>query len=680
MRFWKICKNSRGSVTAFVAIVLASVCCLNCILLDLGRGISSRKMAEKRVQLACDSILASFDSRLAACYGLYGVNRIRAGNVDETFVSYLDTPRLNRALCLTDFPVMDQQVRLYSPLSEPDVLREQIVAQMKLRTPVRGATWLLEHLGILQNGETAGRAALLLAQGSEMLIRAEDLLSQLTLLLEGLFPGDTACVNGYVKAMWLHTELEPIILGIQRDHLQKESLIETLAEEHRALRRLIMIYYEYHNQSLGVIRDLQLLAEEIRTLISEADRLVGGQEAGENAGLQDMVRKLERQTEMISNTQNMQALEINLRALGEKIDGIDWNLQFLQGWSMVGIEDTAVQTFLENIQNALCVQGIRDDFHVAMLQESSESTAKAVPETNLSLPEGQEDDFEIPEDLYTTLPSILAKAEASSYSFFVDFSDLSALFDLFEQGSMLDGLTDMLGCAYEELLMHDYILCYFGNQVEPSSRGSFSGEMEYMIGGKPKSSENQKIVSNRLMFLRFVLNLSHVFSDGQKQGLADEIGRGIALALSGGIGGTFYAILVMCAWAATESYLDVEALLKGEEVPLLKQASDWKSSIDGLFGAGEEGTERDNITNLSYTEYLMILLMLEDTETKLLRIADVIEINMTQRNGLRYKLSGLYTGIQGSAVYQPDYIGFRLLPIGRRDAYAIYIQVARSYT
>lgn len=678
MRFWKKCRNSHGSVTAFVAIVLASVCFFNCILLDLGRGISFRNMAEKRVQLACDSILASYDSRLAACYGLYGVNRIRAGNVEETFASYLETSRLSRVLSLTDFPLANQQVRLYRPLSEPDVLREQIAAQMKLRTPVRGATWLLEHVGILQSGENAGRAALLLAQGSEMMTRAEDLLSQLTLLLEGLFPGDTACVNGYIKALWLHTEMEPIILGLQIDHLRKESLLETLTEEHRALRRLIMIYCEYHNQSLGVVRDLQLLADEIRTLISEANRLMGSQEAGEKAGLQDMVRKLERQTERISNTQNMQGLEMNLRALNEKIDGIDWNLQFLQNWSLAATEDSAVQTFMENVQNAFLVQGIRDDFRVTMLQESSESTAEAVPETNLRMPEGEGDDYEIPADLYTTLPSVLAKAEASSYSFLVDFSDLSELFGLFEEGSMLNGITNMLGAAYEEVLIHDYISCYFGNQVEPSLSGSFSGEMEYMIGGKQQSSENEKIVSNRLMFLRFVLNLSHVLSDGPKHALADEMGKGIALALSGGIGGTFYAILVMCAWAAAESCLDVEALLKGEVVPLIKQTSDWKSSIDGLLPAGEE-TESENITNLTYTEYLMLLLIMEDTETKLLRIADVIEINMTHKNGLRYKLSGLYTKIQGSAVYLPDYIGFRLLPFGRREEYAIYVQVTRSH-
>ncbi len=105
--------NRKASVTAFVAIVLASVCLLNCVLLDLASGISFRRYAQSRVDLACDSILASFDSLLAARYGLYGVNRVRAGDVEETFDTYISVTSGRGFLDFKDYTMKRKEVRLY---------------------------------------------------------------------------------------------------------------------------------------------------------------------------------------------------------------------------------------------------------------------------------------------------------------------------------------------------------------------------------------------------------------------------------------------------------------------------------------------------------------------------------------------------------------------------------------
>ena len=107
--------------------------------------------------------------------------------------------------------------RLVAPLSERQILRSQIVDQMRIRTPVRGGKWLLEQLGVIEGSEELGRSTLYVAQGDELLQQADGKLRRLKELIEGMFQGDTACVNGYV-------EVEPSITGIS---LSKPNISES---------------------------------------------------------------------------------------------------------------------------------------------------------------------------------------------------------------------------------------------------------------------------------------------------------------------------------------------------------------------------------------------------------------------------------------------------------------------
>lgn len=669
-------RNRKASVTAFVALVLASVCLLNCALLDLATGISFKRYAQGRVNLACDSILASFDSLLASKYGLYGVNRVRAGNVEETFGTYITEHRMDGIVDFKDFPLVRKDVRLKEALSEPGILRTQIVEQMRFRTPVRGATWLLDQLNVIESAEEAGKGVLYVARGSELLQASESKLERLKLLVEGAFPGDTACVNGYPKALLFHVELEPTLLSLQVLSGKDISFISQIAKEHRDLRNLVMTYYDYHTESIGLIRELRMIAQEIRALIQQAQSCSDAAVSG--SGLHEMIQKLKEQVGTISNTANLTGLEKNVQLLTAKIEGLDANLKILEDYTLITEEKYSLKNFLDNIQGALSVNGIEDRFVVFTVRESSGMNTDEVPPVEEAFGTVNGADFVIPSAIYTTLPSVEAKVAAEKNSLLIDFSDLEGLWNLFEGGSCTDGIASAMRAAYEELLVDDYVLCYFGNTVFPKSGSYLTGEMEYILGGHAEMEENIEVVEEKLMFLRFVLNLSHILTDSDKCALADEMGRAIAVAISAGIGGTFYAALIMCAWSAVESYEDLDLLREGKDIPLIKRDIDWNTSIEGLF-KDKEDSGADNVTSLSYTEYLLILLLMEDGETKLYRIADLIEMNMTHQTGLRYRLSGVYTRVHANVVYQPDYISFGLFDVLRRKDYEICVVGEQTY-
>ena len=656
--------STKGTVTVFVAIVLIPVCIAQCALIDLARGLSFRYAGRERVSLALGSLLASFDSRLQDEYGLFGVNRVRVGNIDDSFERYLAG---------SEFPVTDFELQLKAPLSNPKALGRQITDRMKLRTPIRGAQWFLEQFGFIEQAEEEGKAALLLAKGNDLLRQSEEKLDQLCRLVEGFFPGDTNCVNGYTKAHWLYTERETILITMEAPDWQKEDVVSRLLEAHKEYRELLLIYCEYHNQSMGVIRDLQDLAGQIQSIITEARNL-----CEDDSNIYTMIGELRNQAEKISNSRNLTGLEQNLALLSDKVAGIEWNMQMLEDLDVYILDPDNEAAFVQHVKNALSLSGIRDDFRTEVLNEATSNQTAQMPEGNWEIPVSSGADFEIPEKIYNTLPSVQEGLAPEGVIDWIDFQDLSGLTSFFEAESFLSGIAQMGTHLGEDVLLTDYILDTFGNGLETGRY--FTGEIEYILGGHASYKENEDYVKQKLFFLRFILNLAHVLSDGEKRTLARELGYAIALAVTRGIGGDLFAVLIMCTWAACESGVDVSDLFSGEDVPLIKSKQTWRTSIAGLMHQ-EEGDEEEghSLLDLSYEDYLMLLLIVEERDTKLMRVADVIEVNMTEVTGLRYKLSGVYTEAEATVYYAPDYRSMHLLPGRRFEDNVLQIQGRQSY-
>ena len=84
----------------------------------------------------------------------------------------------------------------------------------------------------------------------------------------------------------------------------------------------------------------------------------------------------------------------------------------------------------------------------------------------------------------------------------------------------------------------------------------------------------------------------------------------------------------------------------GNRIPLMKSSATWKISLSSVrSGEFSEGMiENDSRGGLSYGSYLKLLLLTEDTETKLLRMMDLIQINMKGSERKDFVLSNLFCG------------------------------------
>jgi len=210
--------------------------------------------------------------------------------------------------------------------------------------------------------------------------------------------------------------------------------------------------------------------------------------------------------------------------------------------------------------------------------------------------------------------------------------------------SINDVLPKGLTSLRDDIYINEYILGVFKNSVpalksgkvlkpdvdfrglEKSARHTFfQSEVEYILHGNSSESINKTMTKAQVMLIRFLLNTLHVYSDSQKRELAYGMAAAAVGWWTGGTAVPAVANLIMCGWGMGEAVIDVKKLLDGELVPFYKLPGDWQLNI-GIPPV--EGPKSNEKMSFSYYDYLRLFLLLCDSETKLGRIEDLIQLNM----------------------------------------------------
>lgn len=210
-------------------------------------------------------------------------------------------------------------------------------------------------------------------------------------------------------------------------------------------------------------------------------------------------------------------------------------------------------------------------------------------------------------------------------------------------------------------LLGQYILDYFVSYVDSkSASGNAKGkkhvldyEIEYMIAGEEDDKSNLKEVVDDIVLIREGFNLISLYKDSAKR----EETLVLATSLVGftGLPIVIYAtqFIIMSAWAYAESLADVEALLSGKKIKLIKNSGDWSISLtnvgelankdNGCLSTNdiqlneEKNSEIDeekyeNSGNgLGYKDYLRFLLFTQNPGKVVARVMNVIQCNVIER-------------------------------------------------
>ncbi len=229
------------------------------------------------------------------------------------------------------------------------------------------------------------------------------------------------------------------------------------------------------------------------------------------------------------------------------------------------------------------------------------------------------------------------------------------------------GLHGILAGAGSEVLLLEKC---FDNHVTKSDDKDhlLVNEWEYVIRGSTDDEVNYRAVRTALFIARNALNLAAIYKDPAKV----EMIVAVSESITPGPLGLATQLLIAEAWAALETEEDLEDLYHDRRVPVLKSPGQWKTDIASVLESDkvkdklddeskklleENGEELSGLSGklstvtqfsdgLNYDEYLMIMIASLNDNIRLLRIMDLIQINMKYRYYADFNMMEYFTGVR----------------------------------
>jgi hypothetical protein len=172
--------------------------------------------------------------------------------------------------------------------------------------------------------------------------------------------------------------------------------------------------------------------------------------------------------------------------------------------------------------------------------------------------------------------------------------------------------------AATAVLFNDYLFEKMGCYTNLKEGSRLKYQLEYILMGADSDEKNLKKIKKRLVLWRFADNVRLYFSNAAKRAEAEAIATAACTLLLSPELIPIVANSILVAWAYDESKDDVEKLLEGGKIPLIKP------SLDSYEGG------------LSYSEYLGLMLFLQNEDKKLARAMDIIEMDIRLTPGNQY--------------------------------------------
>lgn len=220
----------------------------------------------------------------------------------------------------------------------------------------------------------------------------------------------------------------------------------------------------------------------------------------------------------------------------------------------------------------------------------------------------------------------------------------------FNIGSILsNGLpswTELTSQNTKNLIVNEYILNNFNYRLglESSTETFFQNELEYILYGQLRDSENQDNFIKDFKAMRLILNSAHLYADFDKRNQILEM----AELMTPGPQAPITAIALTETWAYAESLNDAKLLLAGEKVALYKNKQDWALELEAAVKGSNQSGYVKPVGNegLTYKDYLRIFLYFEDREIKLMRMMDLIQMNIQGGFDESFYIKDCYIGFK----------------------------------
>jgi len=701
--------KNRGSITPFMCIFIAAAVLFNAVLVDCARMLVMRETVKRKTYFCAESLTADYMKELHSTYGLYGLY-LRDGDarrnaaldfvscgyslpsdaVDSVFYGKYTQPDF------FEYGVKDLNLTYLGNISEPAVLKENICELMKYKVPADLLTELIDKIDMFKGSTDSLGTQSVYTQICEIHEKVLLSMDELEITVNGTDISNFGSVSnwkefGAESTTVIITSIEGSIPVINTHDKTKETVIK----QFESLKNTLQIYSQYNRDALdcidGIKDDCSIMKNLIEEFYRKADELDFSVETNLEyyRSMKPKIKSFETFADSISYSAVRQKLLDNIEIMTEAETACNTALMYLNDSALGTVDSSVLYKQLDTIKN---IDKIKSDFklpsHNVPTVDTELSDYDISDKKDMYIKNAFDvaEAIVIPEKMKALLPSVENVTSQSG--------DLSEIFDVFSgfapdatgefSSDRVSGIgkffSDAVDTVADSAYINEYAMSFFFcNSEDVSEERFFNAEIEYIISGESEQQANVDNVFKQIMAIRTAMNFTHILLDSTKFEFANQVGASIASATMG-MGAPIYAFAVMGMWAVAEAAIDMIDLKEGESVPFYKSQGDWKLDI-GLDNIGsafineltDSQTEankssKESPLNMSYKEYLRILLLAVPQDTKLLRIADLIELNMSKSMSCEFDISEVYTGIACdlTIVYSP-LVNFEVLKKGRRD-------------
>ncbi|MEG0291252.1 MAG: DUF5702 domain-containing protein [Anaerovoracaceae bacterium] len=206
----------------------------------------------------------------------------------------------------------------------------------------------------------------------------------------------------------------------------------------------------------------------------------------------------------------------------------------------------------------------------------------------------------------------------------------------------INGLESIFTTIGDELLLENYFFNVCGNGGKTYKKDTFfANEIEYLIAGKQSDYGNFLKVKRKIIMVRNLLNLLYIKSDPK---MMAEI-KSLALLMTPGPAAIGTELILMEGWALAEAHNDFKLLVNRKKVPIYKTKMNWAIDLESSINSNKNGfIDTKNKSGLNYKGYLKLLLHFVDSDTKLVRMMDLMQINLQGTKDKGFLIKAANTG------------------------------------
>lgn len=425
-------------------------------------------------------------------------------------------------------------------------------------------------------------------------------------------------------------------------------------------RAIFSIFGEYHEK---LITDYHIFSIEgsYGTGDFSEDRLIERMQYYGTAGIEQEITGIQYLTDLNGQALREQVLQYMEDRYGisvvREFTGLtsQWEDQIMQGEEMKEKEESILDGVNDLMENA----GFPKENESG---DTGEDTVSDSENTETALPEGQTDIENLSESGPFTCIEKIEKSGILSVVLPEDMELSGLRIDPDTQVSARSLNTGRgtfpvrqgTGGIEERLLFNEYILNNFTSAVpegenadntdsaenssEPACR-SLAYETEYILEGKSSDKDNLEAFLMKLFLVKMALNYVYLMGDSEKQAEVSVLAVAVTTVLLIPEAAEALKQLILLAWAAGESIVDIRTLLAGNRTALVKSTDTWQLPLSSLLTLGsgtDQSSGSDTSGGLAYKDYLRMFLFFENSENVNMRVLDRIEENIKTEYGMNW--------------------------------------------